>query len=64
MPRHRHRPFKLADIPYPERQPSHEEIARLAYQFWETGGHRIGYALDDWLLAEILLTPDLEDWHE
>jgi hypothetical protein len=43
MPRHRRHPFKLKDIPSAERQPSQEEIARLAYQFWEEGGH-----IEDW----------------
>jgi hypothetical protein len=64
MPRHRIPPFKLAELPSPERQPSEEEIARLAYEFWEIGGHRFGFALDDWLLAEAILTPDPEDWQE
>ena len=29
-----------------------DEIARLAYQFYEARGRRAGSDLDDWLLAE------------
>lgn len=32
--------------------PTHEEIAALAYSYWEAGGRRHGSALDDWLRAE------------
>jgi hypothetical protein len=34
------------------RRPTHDEIARLAYCYWEDGGCRHGRALDDWLRAE------------
>jgi hypothetical protein len=37
-------------------RPSHEEIARLAYCFYEKRGRRDGHALDDWLSAERELT--------
>ena len=30
----------------------HEEIARLAYAYWEAGGHLHGSSLDNWLRAE------------
>jgi hypothetical protein len=36
--------------------PSHDEIARLAYQFYETHGRREGQDLDHWLAAEQELT--------
>ena len=29
-----------------------EEIARVAYHYWETRGGGEGHALDDWLMAE------------
>ena len=32
--------------------PSHEEIARLAYAYWETRGHPHGSAQEDWFRAE------------
>jgi hypothetical protein len=31
---------------------SHDEIARLAYYLYETGGRRDGRDVDDWLSAE------------
>jgi len=36
--------------------PSRDEIARLAYRFYETRGRRDGQDLDDWLAAERELT--------
>ncbi len=33
-------------------QPTHEDIARLAYQYWVEGGQRQGTAEDDWQRAE------------
>ncbi|HJZ77148.1 MAG TPA: DUF2934 domain-containing protein [Vicinamibacterales bacterium] len=32
--------------------PSRDEIARLAFHIYETGGRRDGQDLDDWLAAE------------
>ena len=32
--------------------PSHEEIARLAQQYWAERGHQDGQAEQDWLRAE------------
>lgn len=32
--------------------PSHGEIARLAYSYWEARGRQHGSALEDWLRAE------------
>lgn len=32
--------------------PDHEEIARLAYSYWEARGSQDGSAQDDWLRAE------------
>jgi hypothetical protein len=34
---------------------THEEIARLAYSYWEAGGRREGTAVSDWLRAERIL---------
>jgi hypothetical protein len=36
--------------------PSRDEIARLAYHFYERHGRRDGQDLDDWLTAEQELT--------
>ena len=33
-------------------RPSRDEIARLAYHFYQTRGRRDGNAVDDWLSAE------------
>jgi len=33
-------------------RPSRDEIARLAFHIYETGGRRNGRDLDDWLAAE------------
>jgi hypothetical protein len=67
MPNHRRHPFQLTDAT----PPSTEAIQILAYKFWEIGGRRNGHALDDWLLAEAILTPgmplpidDDDDWRE
>jgi hypothetical protein len=38
-------------------RPSRDEIARLAYEFYETRGRRDGQDVDDWLSAERELTP-------
>jgi hypothetical protein len=37
-------------------RPSQEEIARLAYHFYEARGRRDGGAVEDWLNAEQELT--------
>ena len=37
-------------------RPSREEIARLAYHFYETRGRQAGQDIDDWLTAEQELT--------
>jgi len=34
------------------RAPTHEEIARLAYSYWEARGCRGGSPLEDWFRAE------------
>jgi hypothetical protein len=36
--------------------PSSNDIARLAYQFYETNGRRNGHDVEDWLSAERELT--------
>ena len=33
-------------------RPSHDEIARLAYHFYEMHGRRDGHDVEDWLSAE------------
>ncbi|MGP8247105.1 MAG: DUF2934 domain-containing protein [Bryobacteraceae bacterium] len=33
-------------------KPSREEIAKLAYLYWEAGGRQCGSEEEDWLLAE------------
>ena len=35
--------------------PSHEEIAALAYRLWEVNGRRAGADRENWLWAEALL---------
>jgi Protein of unknown function (DUF2934) len=37
-------------------RPSRDEIARLAFEFYETRGRRSGHDVDDWLAAEQTLT--------
>jgi len=37
------------------RWPSRDEIAELAYAFYERRGHLDGHDVDDWLSAEIQL---------
>ena len=39
-----------------ERVATHEEIAKLAYSYWEAGGRREGTTLSDWLQAERALS--------
>jgi hypothetical protein len=36
----------------PASAPAHQDIARLAYSYWEARGRRGGSALEDWLRAE------------
>jgi hypothetical protein len=35
---------------------THDEIAKLAYSYWEAGGRREGTSLSDWLQAERVLS--------
>jgi hypothetical protein len=49
----------LQEEPAPIRFDQHEEIARLAYSYWETAGCPSGSAEQDWLRAE----RDLEGSH-
>ena len=39
-----------------DERPTRDEIARLAYRFYETRGRRDGRDVDDWLSAEWELT--------
>ena len=41
-----------AVAPAPAAPPSREAVARLAYAYWEAGGHLHGSSLDNWLRAE------------
>jgi hypothetical protein len=43
-------PRKLS--PVEARTPTNEEIAHLAYSYWEARGRKHGAALEDWLRAE------------
>jgi hypothetical protein len=36
----------------PANTPAHEDIASLAYSYWEARGRQGGSALEDWLRAE------------
>ena len=38
--------------PVEARTPTNEEIAHLAYSYWEARGRKHGTALEDWLRAE------------
>jgi hypothetical protein len=38
------------------RRPTHEEIARLAYSYWDARGCWGGSPLEDWFRAERVLT--------
>jgi hypothetical protein len=54
---YRHRPRSgpgatMASAAVPASVPSHAEIARLAYSYWEARGWQHGSALEDWLRAE------------
>ena len=42
----------LTRQPQPPPMPSHEEIARLAYSYWEARGRRHGCPEEDWYRAE------------
>jgi Protein of unknown function (DUF2934) len=37
-------------------RPSRDEVARLAYEYYEARGRQDGHDVDDWLSAEQLLT--------
>ena len=39
--------------------PAHEEIARLAYSYWEARGFQGGCAQEDWLRAEVAIRGEL-----
>ena len=43
---------EASDAAMQSRAPTHEEIARLAYWYWEQRGRRHGSAWEDWLRAE------------
>lgn len=45
----------LSDDIRSHERPSHDEIARLAYYFYEKRERRDGHDLDDWLSAEFQL---------
>jgi hypothetical protein len=56
---HRSRSYDLPASRQPVR-PSHAEIERLAYAYWEARGRQGGSALEDWLRAEKELLLRLE----
>jgi hypothetical protein len=45
-------------FPARPRRPTHEQIARLAYQLYLAGGRQSGLSVEDWLCAEYLLRPE------
>ncbi|HUB77943.1 MAG TPA: DUF2934 domain-containing protein [Bryobacteraceae bacterium] len=52
-------PIAAAELPVAEsspQAPSREEIARLAYSYWEARGYQSGSPEEDWLRAEQELT--------
>jgi hypothetical protein len=54
---HTHRPAMRIEEPIKiRRAAAPEEIAKLAYSYWEAGGRREGTALSDWLQAERILS--------
>ena len=58
FPSHAHRlrsSYELAPVRQLAR-PTHAEIARLAYSYWEARGRKGGSALEDWLRAEMELS--------
>jgi hypothetical protein len=53
---HGHRPApRTEEVVRVRRVATHEEIAKLAYSYWQAGGRREGTALADWLQAERVL---------
>lgn len=42
-------------VAVPVHQPTHEEIGRLAYSYWEARGHQGGSQDEDWMRAEQVL---------
>jgi hypothetical protein len=53
---HVHRPaVRTEEAVRVRRAPTHDEIQKLAYSYWEAGGRREGSALSDWLRAEKVL---------
>jgi Protein of unknown function (DUF2934) len=48
----RRSPMELNAPRVAARTPTHEEIAALAYSYWEARGRQHGSALQDWLRAE------------
>ena len=57
---HKHTKTTIAETPAmptgvevaaPVAEPSHEEIARLAYSYWEARGYQAGSPDEDWLRA-------------
>jgi len=54
VPAHSHRQRTVyQSVPArPPARPTHTEIARLAYSYWEARGRQGGSALEDWLRAE------------
>jgi hypothetical protein len=46
----------MTDYASSDERPSRDEIARLAYELYETRGRQDGQDVDDWLAAEQALT--------
>jgi len=55
-------PKMAVDQPAEPAAPTHEEIALLAYKYWEDRGRPIGTPEEDWLRAEQDLTMERLVW--
>lgn len=43
---------KVSKAAKPATQPTHDDIARRAYELYEARGHQDGHHFEDWLTAE------------
>jgi Protein of unknown function (DUF2934) len=56
----RHSPVLVERLPVARvRKPTHQEIAALAYSYWEERGRQAGWEWDDWFRAERALGGNL-----
>ena len=52
---HLHRRYREEEKTPAVRRPTHEQIARLAYSYWEARGRKEGSPEEDWHRAERVL---------